>query len=53
MTSGTFSPTLAKGIALAYVPLSHADLGAAVQVQVRGQGHPATVVKTPFYRRPS
>lgn len=50
VTSGTFSPTLARGIALAYLPAQVA-IGTAVQVVVRGQQHPATVVKTPFYRR--
>jgi aminomethyltransferase len=51
VTSGTFSPTLGKGIALAYLAADSAAIGTAVQVVVRGQPHPATVVKTPFYRR--
>ena len=52
VTSGGFSPTLGKGIALAYLPLEQSAIGTAVAVIVRGQPHPATVVKTPFYRRP-
>jgi len=52
VTSGGFSPTLGKGIALAYLPLEQSAIGTAVAVLVRGQAHPATVVKTPFYRRP-
>jgi aminomethyltransferase len=51
VTSGSFSPTLGKGIALAYLPLSHTAIGTSVQVVIRNQPHPATVVKTPFYKR--
>jgi aminomethyltransferase len=51
VTSGTFSPTLGKGIALAYVPTELSTIGTELAVQVRGQPHPARVVKTPFYRR--
>ena len=51
VTSGTFSPTLGKGIALAYVPAELGAIGSALAVQVRGEPHPARVVKTPFYRR--
>jgi aminomethyltransferase len=51
-TSGTFSPTLREGIALAY--LSPADLhapGATVEVDVRGRRGRAEVVKPPFVER--
>ena len=51
VTSGGFSPTLGKGIALAYLPLAQTAVGTTLAVSVRGQLHPATVVKTPFYRR--
>ncbi len=51
VTSGTFSPTLGKGIALAYVSLDHTAVGTELAVGIRGQPHPARVVKTPFYRR--
>ncbi len=51
VTSGTFSPTLGKGIALAYVAIEHAEVGGELSVMVRDQAHPARVVKTPFYRR--
>src|SRR5205814_9973573 len=51
VTSGTFSPTLGKGIALAYVPTELGTIGTELAVQVRGEPHPARVVKTPFYKR--
>jgi len=51
VTSGSFSPTLGYGIALAYVPPAYAEVGSAVQVDIRSHPHPALVVKTPFYRR--
>ena len=47
ITSGTFSPTLERSIALARVP---AATGAAVQVEVRGKLLNARVVRPPFVR---
>jgi aminomethyltransferase len=51
VTSGTFSPTLQKSIAMAYVERPVSQPGTALEVDVRGQLLPATVVKLPFYRR--
>jgi aminomethyltransferase len=51
VTSGTWSPTLAEAIALAYVPSALAKVGTELAVEIRGQAQPATVVKRPFYRR--
>lgn len=51
VTSGTFSPTLKTGIALALVPIEFTPSGTSLQVMIRGRGVPATVVKTPFYKR--
>lgn len=53
VTSGTLSPTLGKPIALAYVPPHQARIGTVVTVAIRGKAYPATVVKKPFYRRPT
>ena len=50
VTSGTFSPTLDRPIAMAYVRPTVA-LGAEVHVDIRGKLEPAQVVKLPFYRR--
>ena len=47
ITSGSFSPTMEKSIALAGVPRG---TGAAVQVDVRGKLLNARVVKAPFVR---
>ncbi|MEP6649831.1 MAG: glycine cleavage system aminomethyltransferase GcvT [Lapillicoccus sp.] len=47
VTSGTFSPTLRQGIALALLEPS-VGLGADVVIDVRGREVPATVVKPPF-----
>jgi aminomethyltransferase len=51
ITSGSWSPTLAEPIALAYVPAELAKLGTELAVQIRGRQEPAVVVKRPFYRR--
>jgi aminomethyltransferase len=47
ITSGTFSPTLERSIALARVP---ATTAAHVQVDIRGKLLDARVVKPPFVR---
>jgi aminomethyltransferase len=47
VTSGTFSPTLNRSIALARVPRTAA---LSVQVEIRGRLHAASIVKPPFVR---
>lgn len=51
VTSGTFSPTLQQGIALAYIDSRYSKVGQKLMVAIRGKLNPATVVKKPFYRR--
>ena len=51
VTSGTFSPTLEKSIAMAYVVREFAVVGTSIEVDVRGKREPATIVRLPFYRR--
>jgi aminomethyltransferase len=51
VTSGTYGPTVEKNIALAYVPTPLSKVGTPLGVRIRGKDVPATVVKTPFYRR--
>jgi aminomethyltransferase len=48
ITSGSFSPTLSKGIALARVP---AGVGRQCVVDIRGKYVPAQVIKPPFVRQ--
>jgi aminomethyltransferase len=52
VTSGTFSPTFDRPIAMAYVEADAAAPGTQLAIDVRGQPIPATVVALPFYRRP-
>ncbi|MGL6133792.1 MAG: glycine cleavage system aminomethyltransferase GcvT [Prochlorococcaceae cyanobacterium] len=51
VTSGGWSPTLERGIALASVPAELSRPGTELAVEIRGRAEPATVVKRPFYRR--
>jgi aminomethyltransferase len=50
VTSGTFSPSLKKPIAMGYVPNNKSKSGTELQVSIRGKMFPATVVKPPFYK---
>ncbi|TWU09334.1 Glycine cleavage system T protein [Symmachiella macrocystis] len=51
VTSGTFSPTLQKSIAMGYIDQSRSDVGTVLEVDIRGKRALATVVALPFYRR--
>ena len=50
VTSGTMSPSLGKGIGLGYVPSVFAEEGSKINIQIRKNAIPATVVKLPFYK---
>ena len=52
VTSGSPAPFLKKNIALAYVPPKFAEVGASINIEIRGQGVKAKVVPTPFYKKP-
>jgi len=52
VTSGTFSPSLEKGIGIGYINQPFTDVGTAITIDVRGKQVAAEVVKTPFYQRP-
>lgn len=50
VTSGTYSPTLAKGVGLAYVPRENSAVGTAFTVDVRGKHRAAIVEARPLYQ---
>ena len=51
VTSGTFSPTLQRPIAMAYVQPTAQSVGTQLAVDIRGTQYPAVVVPLPFYQR--
>ncbi|MFH1853534.1 MAG: glycine cleavage system aminomethyltransferase GcvT [Candidatus Neomarinimicrobiota bacterium] len=51
VTSGTQSPSLQKGIALAYLNREFTKIGTATEVEIRGGRKAAVVVKPPFYQQ--
>lgn len=53
VTSGTFSPTLNRPIAMGYVRPDAAEPGRDVTIDIRGSREVAHTVALPFYRRPS
>jgi aminomethyltransferase len=50
VTSGTMSPSLKKGIGLGYVPIDFSKPGSKINIQIRKNKVPATIVKLPFYK---
>jgi aminomethyltransferase len=50
VTSGTMSPVLRTGIALAWIDARHAATGTALELEIRGSRVPAEVVSRPFVR---
>lgn len=50
VTSGTMSPSLGKGIGLGYVPKIFSSVDSKINIQIRKNAVPATVVKLPFYK---
>jgi aminomethyltransferase len=52
VTSGTFSPSLRRPIAMAYFSGPRAPaIGSTIEVEIRNRKVPATVTAKPFYRR--
>lgn len=53
VSSGTFSPTLGRPIAMAYVEPDSARQDADLTIDIRGHNETARLVPLPFYKRPS
>jgi aminomethyltransferase len=53
VTSGTYSPSLGRGIGMAYVPAGRAAPGTQIEIDVRGTIRPAVVATKPLYKRPT
>jgi aminomethyltransferase len=51
VTSGTLSPSLERGIGMAYVPVERATPGTRLTIDVRGTERAATVHRKPIYSR--
>jgi aminomethyltransferase len=51
VTSGSHSPTLKKGIALALIETAHAEIGTQLEMIVREQPVTVQIVKKPFYQK--
>ena len=51
VSSGTFSPTFDKPIAMGYVKDTTTSIGTTLEVDIRGQRQLATIVPLPFYQR--
>jgi aminomethyltransferase len=51
VTSGSYSPTLGKPIAMGYVTPEFAQPGSELQIDIRGNLESARVVELPFYQR--
>jgi aminomethyltransferase len=53
ITSGTFSPSLGRGLAMGYVQTSRAEAGRRLGIDIRGRVEDATVARLPFYTKGS
>ncbi len=50
VTSGSFSPTLKKGIGLGYIEQDFSAAGTGIEAEIRGKKVKAKVAKLPFYK---
>jgi len=51
VTSGTFSPTLKRGIGMAYVDQVLTNPDTPISIQIRDKFHPAIIRRRPLYKR--
>jgi aminomethyltransferase len=50
VTSGTYSPSLKKGIGLGYVKTEFSEIGKELEIIIRDKPAAAAIVKPPFYK---
>ena len=50
--SAGLSPSLGRGIGMAYLPVALSRIDTALEIDIRGRSFAARVAKKPFYRRP-
>lgn len=53
VTSGTYSPSLKKGIGMGYVKIDYASVGTEIEILIRKKETKAMIIKPPFYKNPS
>jgi aminomethyltransferase len=53
VTSGSFAPSLGRGLAMGYVAVSRAEPGKTLEVDIRGRAEPATTARLPFWKQGS
>lgn len=51
VTSGTMSPSLKKGVGMAFVEPGAVKPGARIEIMIRAKAHRARLVRPPFYRK--
>jgi aminomethyltransferase len=51
VTSGTLSPCLGIGVGMGYLPAERAEVGTAIEIDVRGKTREAVVAERPLYRK--
>lgn len=50
VTSGTFSPSLKKGIGMGYMDIEYSEIGTKLNINIRGKTYPAEIIRPPFYK---
>jgi aminomethyltransferase len=53
VTSGMLSPSLERGVGLGYVAVEFSKVGETLQIDIRGKGIEAEIVKPPFWKKGS
>ncbi len=51
ITSGTQSPTLNVGIGMGYVEAAAAQIGAPIEIEIRGRNYLAIIQKKPLLKK--